>query len=380
MNDTIKSWNKEKGFGFTGKGVFVHASTCCKHLVPWTRRGPVRGHDVPAGTPVVLTTERGDRGLRATEALCAACGAPGKWERVVTGRAVDPFTGREIARIRYDHVSGSFRDKPEADNTEYERVAALANQFREDTLHEDIFGPAEFAGVDLLYSDRSMCFVRHARCAELRRIRATSLASEKPEWFRFEKVVFRRDRDGQRIASARCVFPGDPGAFDIPFAWTRRYLSMPGSWDVGAWRAPVFAQEGIAPIAKRMEARTRQLRWFARVHGGEFAPVLAKYKARMEALKAPDAIKCDVHEGQWSEWISDDIGFMPTDECSEITVRGTVYRYSFDGLPDVVSARDPRTPEGIRAEFVAAARREASAWFAKRGIAPLEYAVFDAHE
>ena len=72
--DTLVSWNVDRGFGHTRKGVFVHASTLCGCI------RPARGTGVPIGTRLFVTSELSPKGERATKAACEKCSGPARRE------------------------------------------------------------------------------------------------------------------------------------------------------------------------------------------------------------------------------------------------------------------------------------------------------------
>jgi len=95
------------GYGFATANrarVFVHASVLCEHL------RPARGATVPIGTVVYIETapeKEGDRGPRATKALCAECAVPPQWDWRPTGKtATDPVTRETVAEVEPVQIAG----------------------------------------------------------------------------------------------------------------------------------------------------------------------------------------------------------------------------------------------------------------------------------
>jgi cold shock CspA family protein len=389
--DHIKTWNKDKGFGHTRGGVFVHVSALdCEHLAPTSRSGRnVRNFDLPLGTVVVLETQRGDRGLRATTALCAACGAPGRWARVVCRTATHPVTGEVAEWVRYDHVSGSYRDQPKADNSAFDRVAAAAQRFRGgDSLFEDEFGPASFVRLDLDWSaDGEMAVIRHAHAREDRKFPTERLLALRPEWFAFSRIVFRREgttankpgRDacyvGERRAKAFAVFILPSGQeWCVEVAETRHDPRRPPMWHTEFFRVPASFRVHLAHFEARMKDPSRLMKWFLRTHGEAFAPVLARYQARMAVLTAPNSIVLDVREGSWREWASDDwLGRDAEDGGQDtgdyVAATGTIYTYSCEGAevaPVVQCRSNERTLDGVRKDFTRAIWRDLESFVTAR--------------
>ncbi len=385
--DSIKSWDAAKGYGFSRGGVMVHASVVqCEHLAPRNRKGyVVRGFDIHTGTVVVLETERTAKGLRATSALCEVCGAPGVWTRVVCNTATDPRTGEVAEWVRYDHVSGSYRNEPKADNAAYDRVAAVASKFRDsERLHEDIFGVASFVRLDLDWDrDGGMAIIHSANAAEERHFKTNRLLALRPEWFTFSRIVVRRVGSsvpdarggphgyylGPRRAKAYAVFILPSGQkYELQVAEThsdvKRIPRPPFMWTDEFFRLPeaVRMRPDVVVFRARMNNLGRLARWARREFGAELGAALGRYKARMAALAAPNSITLDEREGSWQRWVSDDWDGRHDGDASYnsgdyVTDTGTIFTHSCDGadVPPAVQygpyGGNQRTIEGVRMGF-----------------------------
>lgn len=350
-NDSIKSWNKDNGYGFSRGGAMVHVSVLgCEHLAPRNRKGyTARNLDVPVGTVVMLETERTDRGLRATSALCEACGAPGVWRQDVRPGYTHPITGVRVDFVEYVHVSGPRRDKPEADNSAYDACAAVWRRWQSNQeLHEAEFGPARFVRIE---DDRAV--LTHGSSTTERLFDVEALRRMRPDWFVFVRV----DEGTDKIDVVFAVPNGHE--YRVQIGSTRRALDGSTWWNDECYRVLVPANPALeallAPIRARMRDFSSHAARFLDAHREELTPILERYRAAMTALAAPNGVRLDTREGEWQEYVSDDMGYVHDfDSGDYVTKTGTIYTWSCDGAevePVVCHGRCDVTEAGVRADF-----------------------------